>query len=99
MSERRVRRPKKEVVRDKIAKIDIAIKMAENKLVELKEQKTALNNQLKEIEEAESKENIDAIVSKVAMAIKKKKVSIAEVESFLSTPADKKEENEEEKSE
>lgn len=85
MAGKRVRRSQKEVIIDKITKIDEAIKTTEEKLETLKSEKNKLNDQLKEIEEAANQETINAVVGKIATAIKKKKITIEEVEAFLSS--------------
>lgn len=85
MEGKRTRRSQKEVIIGKISKIDNSIKAAEEKLEALKSEKNQLSEQLKEIEEAANQENINAVVSKVATAIKKKKITIEEVEAFLSS--------------
>lgn len=85
MEGKRTRRSQKEVIIGKISKIDNSIKAAEEKLEALKSEKNKLNDQLKEIEEAANQENINTVVSKVATAIKKKKITIEEVEAFLSS--------------
>lgn len=85
MAGKRVRRSQKEVIIDKITKIDEAIKTTEEKLETLKLEKNKLNDQLKEIEEAANQETINAVVGKIATAIKKKKITIEEVEAFLSS--------------
>ena len=81
----RIRRSPKEIVLDKIAKINEDIKTTEAKLVSLKTEKEAFEAQLKEIEEAEMRANEEAVINKVAQAIKKKKISIDAVEEFLNT--------------
>lgn len=85
MEGKRTRRSQKEVIIGKISKIDNSIKAAEEKLEALKSEKNKLSEQLKEIEEAANQESINTVVSKVATAIKKKKITIEEVEAFLSS--------------
>lgn len=85
MEGKRTRRSQKEVIIGKISKIDNSIKAAEEKLESLKSEKNKLSEQLKEIEEAANQESINTVVSKVATAIKKKKITIEEVEAFLSS--------------
>ena len=85
MEGKRTRRSQKEVIIAKISKIDNSIKSAEEKLEALKSDKNKLSEQLKEIEEAANQETINAVVGKVATAIKKKKITIEEVEAFLSS--------------
>lgn len=85
MAGKRARRSQKEIVLDKIAKIDESIKNTEDKLTALKNEKNELNNQLKSIEEAESQETIENITNKVAMAIKKNKITVEELEAFLTS--------------
>ena len=79
----RVRRSQKEIIQDKILKIEEDIKNTEDKLTALRTEKDAFEAQLKEIEEAEERANEEAVINKVAQAIKKKKISIDDVEAFL----------------
>lgn len=78
------RRTKVEVLNEKISKVESKITAYTEKIAALEDEKTALAAQLDEIRKAEKKAEEEAELKRLVKLMRKKDISVADLESMIS---------------
>jgi len=79
----RSRRTKRDVLNDKISKIDAQIALLQGKMLKLQDEQDTYNAQLKELEEAEKAAKQEADLKELLKAMKKSGKTVDEIKEFL----------------